>query len=125
MKNVTKERDFIYRLPFACVCTLINKDALILNEDAFKHMHRTSHHKSVLTTLRHLLHLYNTISTSTTSTTHITSGQRRRETTGRRAYPDNKDETTGRQWQASVKVETAYKVRLRQGFVLLYILTML
>jgi len=80
MKNVTKERDFIYRLPFACVCMLINKDTLInedvlilnedtlmLNEDTFKHMHRTSRHKSVLTTLQHLLHLYNTISTSTTS----------------------------------------------------------
>jgi len=72
MKNVTKERDFIYRLPFACVCTLINKDALInedmliLNEDAFKHMRRMSRHKSVLTTLQHHLHLYNTISTSTT-----------------------------------------------------------
>ena len=32
-KNVSKERGFIYRLPFACVCTLINKDTLI-NEDA-------------------------------------------------------------------------------------------
>jgi len=28
-KNVSKERGFIYRLPFACVCTLINKDTLI------------------------------------------------------------------------------------------------
>ena len=52
MKNVMKERDFIYRLPFACVCTLLNKDALILNKDTFKHMHRMSSHKSVLTTLQ-------------------------------------------------------------------------
>ena len=36
-KNVSKERGFIYRLPFACVCTLINKDTLI-NEDALIHV---------------------------------------------------------------------------------------
>ncbi len=33
-KNALKERDFIYRPPFVCVCMLINEDVLILNEDA-------------------------------------------------------------------------------------------
>ena len=85
MKNVTKERDFIYRLPFACVCTLINKDALI-NEDVFKHMHRTSRHKSVLTTLQHHLHLYNIYHTHHIQTMKMRndrkasiSGQQRRD----------------------------------------------
>ena len=32
---MSKERDFIYRPPFVCVCMLINEDALlVINKDA-------------------------------------------------------------------------------------------
>jgi len=103
MKNVTKERDFIYRLPFACVCMLINKDALILNEDTFKHMHRTSRHKSVLTILRHHLHLYDTISTSTTPSPPL-------QHLPHTSHPDNEDEKR----QEGKHIQTT-KMRQQEG----------
>ena len=37
MEKNAEGEEFIYKLPFVCVCTLINEDALILNEDALAH----------------------------------------------------------------------------------------
>jgi len=57
---VLKERDFIYRRPFVCVCTLINENVLILNE-ARRHMH-----SNVMSQIQ----FYDTTSTSTSTTPH-------------------------------------------------------
>jgi len=116
---VSKERDFIYRRPFVCVCTLINKNALILNKER-RHMDSN---------VTSQIQFYDTTSTSTSTTPHhfwttkmrhnrkatiklhITSGQHRW------------DKWLAGRW-ASVKVETSYKVRL-QIVVEFCILTML